>query len=210
MGRPAYGGHPTCESRTAIDVRSWHREGLLHAGQYFSCSWTRGGEPSGSINVRTETDAVVLIFCSRGSGNDEGRSVEQRVPIVWSSCHLGGRRPWFQCTASARGRYCGRRVAKLYLGNSSIFACRHCYGLAYESQQQSPLDRSVRQAQKIRQRLGGSMNLLRDPFPEKPPGMHSRTYGRIRQRAEVAEERSNDLFLRWLYRRPSVARAMLR
>jgi hypothetical protein len=28
-------------------------------------SWPRGGDPSGSINIRTETDAVVLIFRSR-------------------------------------------------------------------------------------------------------------------------------------------------
>ena len=49
---------------TSIDVRRWHREGLLRAGQYFSWSWTRGGEPAGSIGVRPEWDAVVLIYRS--------------------------------------------------------------------------------------------------------------------------------------------------
>ena len=38
------------------------REGRLRAGQQFSWSWTSGGEPSGTINVRTEADAVVLIY----------------------------------------------------------------------------------------------------------------------------------------------------
>src|SRR4029077_3066145 len=26
-------------------------------------------------------------------------SIEQRVPSAWTECHLGGWRPWFQCTA---------------------------------------------------------------------------------------------------------------
>jgi hypothetical protein len=34
-------------------------------GQQFSWSWTCGGEPSGTIKVRTEMDAVVLIYRAR-------------------------------------------------------------------------------------------------------------------------------------------------
>ncbi len=115
MARPAYGGRPNCESYHSIDVRRWHREGRLQPGQWFSCSWTCGGEPSGSISVRTETDTVVLSFRFRGMESTQWKSVEQRVPIVWTGCSLGGQRPWFLCTAYAAGRYCGRRVAKLYL-----------------------------------------------------------------------------------------------
>jgi predicted ATPase len=39
---------------------------------------------------------------------------EQRVPIIWTNCHFGGRRPWFTYCARVNGRYCGRRVAVLY------------------------------------------------------------------------------------------------
>jgi hypothetical protein len=95
------------------------------------------------------------------------KSVEQRVPVVWTTCHLGGRRPWFLCTVYTGERYCGRRVAKLYLGHGAAFACRQCHGLAYASQQETPRHRSISQAQKIRKRLGGSANLM-EPFPEKP------------------------------------------
>ena len=57
MGRPAYGARATCESCKSIDVRRWHREGRLSAGQYFTCSWTySSGERSGSIKVSTERD----------------------------------------------------------------------------------------------------------------------------------------------------------
>jgi hypothetical protein len=155
MARQAYGGRPTCEGCRFIDVRRWHREGRLHAGQSFSYSWTWCGKPFGSINVRTDPDAVVLIFKSRTSEDSEWRSVEQRVPIAWTACHLGGCRPWLCCTACSGGRYCGRRVALLY-GAGELFACRRCYGLAYASQHESPRHRGLGKAQKIRMRLGGS------------------------------------------------------
>src|SRR6266571_2119829 len=79
MARPAYGGRPNCESYHSIDLRRWHREGRLQPGQWFSCSWTCGGEPSGSISVRTETDTVVLSFRFRGMESTQWKSVEQRV-----------------------------------------------------------------------------------------------------------------------------------
>jgi hypothetical protein len=198
MARPAYGGRTTCESCIAIDVRRWHREGLLRAGQYFSCSWTRGGEPSGKINVRTECDAVVLSYRARNSGASEWKSIEQRVPIAWTGCHFGGRRPWFVCSVYSNDQYCGRRAAVLY-GAGELFACRRCYGLAYASQQETPMQRGVGQAQKIRMRLGGTVNLF-EPFPEKPKRMHWCTYLRLRARAEAAENYSNELTLQWLNR----------
>jgi hypothetical protein len=198
MARPAGRGRTTCEACISIDVRRWHREGRLRAGQYFSSLWTRGGQPSGKINVRTECDAVVLIYRSRIQGTSQWKSIEQRVPIAWTACHLGGRRPWFICSAYSNGRYCGRRAAVLY-GAGQIFACRRCYGLAYESQQETPMQRGVFKAQKIRMRLGGSVNLF-EPFPEKPKRMHWCTYLRLRARAETAEYYSNELTMQWLNR----------
>ncbi len=183
MARPGNGG-PTCESCASIDVRRWHREGRLHAGQCFSYSWTCGGEPAGGIEVRTEADAVVLVFRSRSSPDSEWKSVEQRVSITWTACHLGSRRAWFRCTVSSGGQYCGRRVALLY-GAGELFACRRCYGLAYASQRAIPRDRNLAQARKIRARLGGDANVL-NPIPLKPSGMHRRTYERLKQRHDRA------------------------
>jgi hypothetical protein len=188
MARPAYGGRAICESCTSIDARRWHREGRLRAGQIFSCSWACGGEPSGSISVRTERDAVVLVYRSRSWGATEWKSVEQRVPITWTACHFGGRRPWFVCAVYSSGRYCGRRVAVLY-GAGELFACRRCYGLAYASQQESAHHRGLGKAQKIRMALGGSANMF-DDFPDKPNGMHWRTYERLRRAYDIAEARS--------------------
>src|SRR5215469_4160447 len=69
--RCPWGGRTTCESCKAIDVRHWHRQGRLAAGQQFSSGWTRGGEPSGSITVRTESNAVMLIYRYRGWGGSD-------------------------------------------------------------------------------------------------------------------------------------------
>ncbi len=98
-----------------------------------------------------------------------------------TACHFGGQRPWFVCPVYCNGRYCGRRAAILY-GAGELFACRRCYGLSYASQQQTALHRGLGQARKIRMRLGGSADLL-EPFPQKPRGMHRRTFLRLRARA---------------------------
>jgi hypothetical protein len=152
MGRWRYGG-PTCESCASIDVRRWHREGRLRPGQYFPCSWTYGGEPLASIRVRTEAQTVVLMFRSRISDDSEWKSVEQRVPLTWTDCHLGGGRAWFRCNVCSNGEFCGRRVALLYAAGE-LFACRHCYGLAYASQREPMRRRGLGKAQKIRMQLG--------------------------------------------------------
>ena len=134
--------------------------------------------------MRVESAAVVLSYRSCGSGSNEWKSIQQKVPISLTACHLGGVRPWFVCSVYCNGHYCGRRVAVLYAAGD-LFACRHCYGLAYASQQQTPLHRGLEQARKIRMRLGGSADLL-EPFPARPKGMHRRTFQRLRDRAEAA------------------------
>jgi hypothetical protein len=185
MGRPSGGARQTCESCTALDVRQLHRSDCLRPGLHYSWKWTRGNQPSGDIKIMTEGDAIWLIFRVRHYGASEWRDIRQRVHLTWTEVHLGGRRPWFQCPVSSCGKYCGRRVAKLYLGGD-LFACRHCWGLAYESQQDSDPDPGLNKAQKIRIRLGGSGSVL-ERFPPRPKGMHRRTYDRLRSEHYVAE-----------------------
>jgi hypothetical protein len=82
------------------------------------------------------------------------------VALGWAPCNFGGEWPWF----GSPGIRCGRRVAVLY-GPGKYFLCRHCYDLRYKSQREDKNDRALRRAQMIRQRLGGSANMV-ESFPE--------------------------------------------
>ena len=139
--------------------------------------------------MRTEADAVILMFKPGGAEGNRSKSAEQRVPLVWTRCHLGGARPWFECAGRADGRGCGRRAAKLYLGRGAVFACRRCHNLAYLSQSENARHRAISKSQKLRMRLGGGSSIL-DPFAEKPPRMHWQTYYRWLHKAMAAQERS--------------------
>jgi hypothetical protein len=174
-------GKLPCESCTSIDVRRWNREGQLRPGRDYLASMSRGMELAGSIATRVEYNAVVLFY----------RGLQQRVPLAWTPCHLGGERPWFVCSGDCHSRTRGQRVAVLF-DRYGFFACRNCCDLVYSSQHETPKFRRIRRARKIRLGLGGGESLA-DPFPEKPKGMHWSTYGR---RCRVYEAVEDILFMR--------------
>jgi hypothetical protein len=185
-GRYSGGGKRTIESCRSLDVLVWHRRGFFRSPQWFSWAWTRNGEQEASISVEIERHFVTLRYRSRSHGED-WTNVEQRVAIAWTPCRFGGERPWFICSVYTNGTYCGRQVTKLY-DAGRLFACRHCYRLAYASQQESAHHRGLWKAQKIRMQLGGSASML-DNFPKKPKGMHWRTYERLCRVHNAAQAR---------------------
>lgn len=75
------------------------------------------------------------------------------------------------------------------LWGGEIFACGQCHNLAYESQNETAHSRALSKAQAIRVKLGGDPGLIYD-FPQKPRGMHWRTYYRLKAKADEAESRS--------------------
>jgi hypothetical protein len=170
----------TCENSLSIDVRQLHREGRLLTNQSFPMVWKTGDEACGEIRIETEPDVVILRFRCRVAESKEWNLVEQRIPITWTGCALGGQRPWFLCNVLSCGVLCKRRVAKIYLNASPIFSCRSCLGLKYASQLKTTHLRLIGKAMKIRMQLGGSPNLFA-PFPERPKGLHRKNYERLRQ-----------------------------
>ena len=186
---PRHGWRTTVESCLSIDVLHWHRLGYLDPGRRFRWVWSRDGKETASVNVETSRNFATLRYRSQSYGSEDWGDVEQLIQINWSPCRFGGERPWFGCSVTSNGGFCGRRCAKLY-GAGRLFACRHCYRLAYASQQEGVHHRGILRAQKIRMKLGGSANLT-TAFPDKPKGMHWRTYDRLRRAHDVADHRSN-------------------
>jgi hypothetical protein len=158
---------------------------LLKPGSWFSLRWSRAGRETDSIRGVIEGDyrpeRVILSYRHRSGSGGEWEDVREPVRFDWTACNFGGERPWFICP----GAGCGRRVAVLH-GPGRYFLCRHCYDLSYESQRENGMYRALRKAQDIRERLGGSANMT-EPFPEKPKGMHWRTYWRLREEHDEAE-----------------------
>ena len=189
----------TVEDCRSIDIRRWQREGLLMPGHWFGWQWTRDGETVASIGVCVEAGRVILNYRYRRD-SEEWQDVEYPVRLDQTPCTYGGTRAWFLCPAVG----CERRVAILYL-SGRYFACRHCYRLAYASQQESQAQRAIRKAQKIRIKLGGSGSLDK-PFPKKPKGMHWRTYERLQAEAEHAEWQSWAALAAWVDKLKRLAR----
>ena len=192
MPRYAGSGRATVESCRCVDMQYLRRHRLLSPGQAFSLTWSRDGEVIASISVRTQEGGVRLIFRCRSWRTDEWEDIDQWVPLTYTPCHFGGSRPWFSCR-------CGRRVGKLYLAGSPIFACRRCYNLGYETQLET-MGRGLLRAQRIRERLGGSASMA-DLFPPKPKGMHWKTYYRWQEKHDDAETRSTANVWLWLRRK---------
>jgi hypothetical protein len=182
-----------CES---VDVRYLHREGLLKRGRWFSLRWLRSGREIGSIRGAVEgsdrPERVILLYRRRSGPVAEWDDVREPVPLTWTACNFGGERPWFVCP----GAGCGRRVAVLF-GLGKYFLCRRCYDLVYESQRENGMHRALRRAQAIRERLGGSAKMTK-PFPEKPRGMHWKTYDRLWWRHHEAEMKQLAGMREWL------------
>ncbi len=187
-----WGKKDTTAGANALDVRTLYRKGLLRPSWTFTSRWWRGDNEANASNIGGAVlshDQVLLRYRQRAGGG-EWEDVEEKVSLDWTSCTYGGERPWWLCP------HCGRRVAVLY-GPGRYFLCRHCYGLAYESQQENLASRLLSKAQAIRERLGGHAG-MQWPFPEKPRGMHWRTYGRLRAEHDQAEEGYTAALWVWL------------
>lgn len=122
----------------SISAKRLH-DAEVFEGKSVSVNWVNDlGEDAGSAVITLQLD---------GNGNtshlrlDFGGSVTvtgQVIQVVTTACFYGGVRYWLLCPAVKDGVLCENRVGVLYLPpGGSVFACRHCWGLTYESCQQS-------------------------------------------------------------------------
>jgi len=153
-----------------IDVRTFHRRGML------TDSWVTLVPILRWPRVAKIRAARCLVLIEFRNGVEP-----QQIRVSWTPCHFGGARPWLHCP-------CGRRVARLFKGLVGYY-CRECFdNPRYASQTKSTQGRLHFEACKLRLRLGGIASLTA-PFPDRPRGMHRKTYARLRRRAAKLEAR---------------------
>ena len=161
----------TCEEVRRIDIRDLKKRGWLEPCCRRQMFWECNGKDAGNIEYQVTENALILSYRSRSNPNTEWEDIEETVRFDRTPCNYGNKRLWFRCP------HCERRVAVLY-GLSSRFFCRHCTGLSYSSQNESDLDRMMRKARKIRNKLGASDG-LDEPIWRKPKGMHQQTFEQL-------------------------------
>lgn len=194
-GRP--GWHTKAEHCRSLDVNRLRRAGALSPGYWGGWEWKRDGEVVASIGLRASATALHLNY-RMSSLPDDQAEVSYSVPLTWVPCTKGGARPYFVCPMSRSGRYCGRRVGKLYQ-RGRWFACRHCHELAYQSQSEDRHSRLVRRKNKLSARLSPAGEV--DTFPPRPKGMWRRTYERRLEEIWRLEAEADAAFVEWVGRR---------
>jgi hypothetical protein len=132
------------------------------------------------VDRRSVSDGLQAMLKYRaGRTLEDLQDIEEGVVLAQSRSGFRGERLQFCCPE------CGRRVTELH-AHGLYFRCRKCCGLGYRSQRKGREARGLEKAARIKQQLGGS-GAYADPVPERPKGMHRRTYERLCNEAEKAE-----------------------
>lgn len=174
----------TVESCLVLDVDHLVREGACRPGTTTKGTITWSNSDTGATRAEIGYTANMegarhgylrLRYRSAGVDHDE------MIDFVAEPCRFGGLRWAVECPI--------RRslVRKLYRPpGGRRFASRLAYGLTYTSRRGSAQERPMRQAQALRMRLGGDVN-LDAPYPDKPLWMRWATYDRHLVRLEQLE-----------------------
>ena len=85
-----FGAKDTTDDYRTLDVRRWQREGYLEPGRWFGWQWTRDGETVASIQVRAESDRVILSYRHQQRGGGEWKSEEYPVYLDRTPCAHAG------------------------------------------------------------------------------------------------------------------------
>jgi len=178
---------PVVEDGLSLDLCRLIRQKNIVPGSWVSGSliWRNvdTGEQTASIgyeaNMIRPDDAWMRLHYRRDDTPED-----YRVRLTTTRPNYGGLRWWFVCPSR------GTRAGKLHLpSGGNLFASRQAYGLAYRSQSEPVWDRQADRAHSLRRKLGGSPG-FDQPFPDKPKGMHWKTYNRICEEIDMLEYQS--------------------
>lgn len=188
LGSGLYGGtgkksKRSVESCRGLDLRQMQKEEAL-SRERFGWKWVdQDGNSTGSIGVVPGEEGLLLLY------KEDGISKEEMIYFAETSARFG-KVKWFLCPS------CGNRYANLYFVDSS-FACRICHNLNYRSSQSADdLEYFHWQMEKICRRLRGEYDPMAMHPPERPAGMHRKTYKRIFQQYEDLALKRHAAFMR--------------
>lgn len=116
--------------------------------------------------------------------------------LIWRETPVGGQRAYFQCPRCFKG-------AEL-LYSTTFFACRACHGLAYRTENLTPLWRKKERLVKLQQRAGMDVSRYPRPMPAKAKWLRWHTYLNLRRKIQEAD---HDFAAAWMRSRHG---AMLR
>ncbi len=140
MGRYSGGGRDLTEDCRSISTKWLKQNGYFDGFKAGTIRWFQREEETGSVGIEIDTDRsyMRLHYTKTSYWTGEKEDLDYRLWLASTPCHFGGKRYWFECPLSPYGRHCGKRVGVLYLSSGGkYFGCRHCYNLAYESQNKS-------------------------------------------------------------------------
>jgi hypothetical protein len=166
-----YASKSTVESKCAVSIHYLKKQGCLREGYNGTVSWSRNGEPCGSIGYRVKANGIQFSYRNRTSDHAEWENVELFIQFDYTACNYGNQRTWLLCP------HCHKRVAVVY-SEGKYFLCRKCSQLNYRSQHENYFDRQLSKAQSNRRKLGGDVSMV-SPFPDKPKGMNWQAYRQL-------------------------------
>jgi hypothetical protein len=143
-----YGSGWQSESKTTVEdclvlslARLMKDKTIRPGGHYYlAVGWSNStsSEKTSSIGLELKLEATSGTAHLRYKRTRDNECVEEPVPLTTTALPWGGYRWWFTCPLVVSGRYCVRRVGKLYLPpGARYFGCRRCYDLTYTSCQES-------------------------------------------------------------------------
>jgi hypothetical protein len=140
--------------------------------------WNINGNPTGRVkfelnfNGNSEYPSPYLHLKYRKMGLLGGSWVvhDDKFELIKVRCPFGGHRWFFKCGYN-NGKYCGRKVAILYMINDG-FACRHCVNLSYDSCNENKNDRGTLLCLSLGKAIEDYSKLKRHYYSGKPTRKH--------------------------------------
>jgi len=201
-GRYAASSRDTIEDLRCVGIKGWAEREFIRQGHSFMHVWPgEDGRPEAWIDVRIERVSSVhpalvgllpagssvpdhlqaVLEYRAGRAPADVRPITDAIALAQSNRGFAGQSWRFCCPG------CARRVADLY-PCGDFFRCRKCCGLLYRSQRETRQARGLKKSARIKQQLGGTGEYS-ERVPERPKGMHWRTYQRLLDQVAEAETR---------------------